>query len=51
MSTTPKGKKIEAIKKGFKELIDILDPEKYPKATTYLMNIYLSFLILTREQK
>jgi transposase-like protein len=36
---------VEEIKRGFKKLIDALDPEKYPKARAYMMNFYQNALV------
>lgn len=37
---------VEEIKKSFKRLIDALDPEKYPKARTYLENFSKNALLV-----
>jgi hypothetical protein len=37
---------VEEIKKGFQKLIDALDPEKYPKARTYLINFSQNVLLV-----
>jgi len=36
---------VEAIKRSFHKLIDALDPEKYPKARTYITNFYKNSLL------
>lgn len=35
----------ETIKESFQKLIDALDPEKYPKARTYIINFYKNSLV------
>lgn len=37
---------VEEIKKGFKRLINALDPEKYPKARAYMENFYQNALLV-----
>ena len=37
---------VEEIKKGFQKLIDALDPERYPKARTYLINFSQNVLLV-----
>ena len=38
--TCPKVKYLaEKTKQGFQEMVDLLDPEKYPKARVYIKNL------------